>query len=144
MIYYHCNYTTSARTHIYGTPQLPYIFLIWTAKKCLRTCADSDHPAHAGNIIFGPLLSIHSLVSNDSVRRQWKPWSDCADAHDDLGLRCPHMLEDMFSHLAVHMSFHMICEHAPPQFPRFTRWMWLDCLRSDKWSIFYGCLQSQK
>ena len=32
---------------------------------------------------------IHTVVSSDSVSRQWWPWSDCAQA--DLGLRCPHI-----------------------------------------------------
>ena len=41
---------------------------------------------------------IHSIVSNDSVNERGRPWSDCADAHADLGLRCPHMPEDTFSH----------------------------------------------
>ena len=39
-------------------------------------------------------LFIHSIVSNDSVSGQRRPWSDCADAQADLGLRCPHMPED--------------------------------------------------
>ena len=31
---------------------------------------------------------IHSVVSNASVSRQWRPWSS---AQSDLGLGCPHM-----------------------------------------------------
>ena len=38
----------------------------------------------------------HSVVSNDSVSGQWRPWSDCADAQADLDLRCQHMHEDTF------------------------------------------------
>ena len=38
---------------------------------------------------------IHFVVSNDSVKGQWRPWSDCADAQADLGLRCPHIPEDI-------------------------------------------------
>ena len=34
---------------------------------------------------------LHSAVVNDFVREQWRPWTDCADAQADLGLRCPHM-----------------------------------------------------
>ena len=34
---------------------------------------------------------IYSVVPNDSVSGQWRPWSDCTDAQADLGLRCPHM-----------------------------------------------------
>ena len=51
--------------------------------------------------ICSPL--IHSVVSNDSGSGQRRPWSDCADAQADLGLRCPHMLEDMFSHGTVRL-----------------------------------------
>ena len=39
----------------------------------------------------------HPVVSNDSVSYgQRRPWSACADAQADLGLRCPHMPEDTF------------------------------------------------
>ena len=31
-----------------------------------------------------------SVISKDSVSRQWRPWSDCMDAQTDLGLCCPH------------------------------------------------------
>ena len=37
------------------------------------------------------LLSMHSIVSNDSASEQRMPRSDCADAQADLGLRCLHM-----------------------------------------------------
>ena len=39
---------------------------------------------------------IHSVVSNDSVSRQWRSWSECADAQANLGLCCSHMFEDRF------------------------------------------------
>ena len=39
---------------------------------------------------------IHSVVSNDSVSGQWRPWSDCMDVQIDLGFCCPHMSEDTF------------------------------------------------
>ena len=42
---------------------------------------------------------IHSAVSNDSVSGQWMPWSDYVDAKADLGLPCPLMPEDTFSHM---------------------------------------------
>ena len=45
--------------------------------------------------------SIQSVVSNNSVIGQWRPWSDCADAQSDLGLRCPHLPGDTFSHGAA-------------------------------------------
>ena len=38
----------------------------------------------------------HSIVSNDSVSGQRRPWSDCADAQADLGHCCSHMLEDTY------------------------------------------------
>ena len=41
---------------------------------------------------------MHSIVSNDSVSRQWRPRSDCADAQANLGICCPHIPKDMFSH----------------------------------------------
>ena len=67
------------------------------AKKCLRTCAFQSPCAcakyHPG--LCSPF--IHSVVLNDSSSGQWRPWSDCADAQADLGLRCPHMPEDTFS-----------------------------------------------
>ena len=33
---------------------------------------------------------IHSILSNDCVSGQWRPWSDCASAQSDLGLRRLH------------------------------------------------------
>ena len=56
--------------------------------------------------ICSPL--IHSIVSNDSVRGKRRPWSDCADAQADLGLRCPHMLEDTFSHGVTQNVIHFM------------------------------------
>ena len=44
----------------------------------------------------GHLLSIHTFCSIQYVSGQW-PWSDCADAQADLGLRCPHRPEETFS-----------------------------------------------
>ena len=55
-----------------------------------RACAKS-HPG-----ICSP--AIHSVVSSESVGGQRIPRSDCADAQADLGLRSPHLLEDIFSH----------------------------------------------
>ena len=55
--------------------------------------ADSD--LHIHKVSSGPRSPfIHSVVFNDSVSGQWRPWSDCADAQADLGLRCSHMPED--------------------------------------------------
>ena len=47
---------------------------------------------------------IHSLVPNDPVSGQWRPWSDCMDAQADLGHRCSHMPDDTFLHGAAHFS----------------------------------------
>ena len=47
----------------------------------------------------------HSVVPNDSVSGQWRPWSDCANVQSDLGLRCPHMPADTFSHDSTSMKF---------------------------------------
>ena len=49
---------------------------------------------HTG--LFSPF--IHSVVFNDSFRGQWRPWSDCMDLQADLGLHCPHIPKDTFSH----------------------------------------------
>ena len=56
---------------------------------------------HMCKVSSGPLK--YSMLSNDSVCGQRRPISDCADAQSDLGLRCPHMPEDMFSHDAAHL-----------------------------------------
>ena len=71
-------------------------------ENCLRTCAkcaDSHHPARAQSFIW-PLFSIHIFCSiqwfNDSVSGQRWPWSDCADAQSDLGLRCPYARRHVF------------------------------------------------
>ena len=55
---------------------------------------------------------IHSVVSDDFVSGQWRPWSDCADAQADLGLRCPHMPDDTFLLGAANIPF----THMPDMF----------------------------
>ena len=62
-------------------------------------CAKS-HPGICPPLIHWKywVYYLHSIVSNDSVSGQQKPWSDCADAQADLGLRCRHMTKDTFSH----------------------------------------------
>ena len=49
---------------------------------------------------------------NDSFSGRQRSWSDCADAQGDLGLRCPFMPEDMFTHGAVHIlkNLNIACE----------------------------------
>ena len=58
-------------------------------------------PAKFHSGICFPL--IHAVVSNDSVSGQRRPWSDCAGAPSDLGLRLPHMPEDTVSHVAANL-----------------------------------------
>ena len=58
-------------------------------------CACSQY--HPG--LCSPWL--HYVVFKYSVRRQWMPWSECADTLADLGLHCPHASENTFSHGAV-------------------------------------------
>ena len=78
-------------------------------KRCLRACAkctDTDssracsksHPSLCSQLI-------HSIVSNDSVSGQRRPWSDSADTKADLGLRCLHIPENTFSHGAAHVKY---------------------------------------
>ena len=66
---------------------------LWPCPKCAdfrSACAwEKYHPG-----MFSPFVCI--VVSNDSFSEQWRPWSDCADAQADLGLRCPHTPEDTF------------------------------------------------
>ena len=89
---------------------LPYgTYNIWTAssekvlssmrKICGFTSPCACAKYHPG--IRSPF--IRSIVSNDSVRGQRRPWSDCADAQADLGLRCTHICKDTFSHYAAHV-----------------------------------------
>ena len=61
--------------------------------------SDSDSP-HACAKSNPDICSsfIHSVVSSNSVNGQWRPWSDCADAQADLGLRCPYMPTNTFLH----------------------------------------------
>ena len=75
---------------IFSTYIVP-VRVIWAASSenvpSSMLSSDSDHPAHAQSIIRASAF-IHSVVSNDSVSRQWRPWSS---AQSDLGLGCPHM-----------------------------------------------------
>ena len=45
----------------------------------------------------------HSIVYNDSVCGQWRPWSDCTDVQADLGLHCPHKPDNMLLHEVAHV-----------------------------------------
>ena len=56
-------------------------------------------------VLSGPLLSVYTFCGIQWIcNGQWRPWSDCAIMQTDMGLRCPHMPEDTFLHVAVHMS----------------------------------------
>ena len=101
------------------TPKLLTVLVLnldLQTKKCLRTYtkwADSDHPAYLQNIIrlFASRSYIFCSIQRfDSVSRQWRSWSDCADAHANLGLRCPHLPKGTFPHGAENTrEFEMNC-----------------------------------
>ena len=62
---------------------------------------------HMRRFSSGHLLSIETFFSLQcSIFGQQRPWSDCADAQADLGLRCPHMPEYTFSHDEAHIVKH--------------------------------------
>ena len=67
---------------------------------------------------------IHFTVSNDSVSGQWRPWSDCADAQADLGLRRPHMSKDTLLRGAVLMG---IAQRAHSVLPNHCCWLCCSC-----------------
>ena len=48
--------------------------------------------------------STYTTVSIDSVSGQWRPWSACANAQADLGLRCPQIAWGPFMCVAHHMQ----------------------------------------
>ena len=74
---------------------------------CLRTCAigtDSDSSHACAKSPTGiSFLLIQYMVFSDSVNGKRWPWSDCANAQADLGLRCPHLPDDTFSHGATQL-----------------------------------------
>ena len=53
-------------------------------------------------------MRLWSVVSNDSLSGQWGPCSDCVDAQADLGLRCPYMPVETFSHDPAHIIWQTI------------------------------------
>ena len=72
------------------------------AKMCLQACANAQiHPMHAQSDLGICSRMIYSFVANDSLNGQGRHLSDCTDAQADLGLCCPHMLEDTFLHEAA-------------------------------------------
>ena len=78
-------------------------------KKCLRElwCAKyTDSYSSNAFAKFQPGICsplIHSIMSIDYASGQRRPWSDCVDTQVDLGIRCPHMLEDTFTHGATQL-----------------------------------------
>ena len=76
---------------------------VGTCAKCrfrfIRTCAKS----------YSGIGSLLTLLSNASLSGHWRSWSDWAGAQADLGLRCPHMPEDTFSHGAAHIPLEKSC-----------------------------------
>ena len=86
-------------------PQWTGCYSRWAhqVKKCLQIYAkwpDSECKYH----IWLCSLFIHSVISNDSVSRQWRLGSDRADAQADPDLHCQHMTEDTctFLHDTAH------------------------------------------
>ena len=60
-------------------------FYLHVGRRFTSSCACAR--SHSG--LCSPLIL--SIVPNNCVSGQQRPWSDCADAQADLGLRCPHM-----------------------------------------------------
>ena len=84
-----------------GSETFPVSYRPRQAKTCLRTCAEYAFRSSCACAKYHPGLCspfIHSIVFNDFASGQGRPWSDCADAQSDLGLHCPHMRENTFSH----------------------------------------------
>ena len=82
---------------------------------CLRACAifctysdSSNACAKSHTSICSPMM--YFIVSNDSASGQRRPWSDCADAQADLGLRWLPMPEGTFWHGAAHVTYILVLE----------------------------------
>ena len=90
------------------------------AKNCLWTCANCAFRSSRTCAKYHPGLCIpfiHSVVASE-----WMPYSDCADSQVDLGLRCPHMPKDTFSHGTGQLSvIHVIYNLFPDQVLEKTR-----------------------
>ena len=99
--------------------------LIWAFPVYIKQKSASEHAQNAkiqvilriSKVSFR-LPFIHSVVSNGSVSRQWKPWSNCMDFQANLGPRClhtaqrhvfswhAHIVEGPFSHVTYHTHVH--------------------------------------
>ena len=91
---------------------------------------------------------VHCQVSNNSVSGQRRPWSDCAEAQVDVGLRCPHMLKDTFSqghcsdydafgHMGTWKILRSLLIHSTGLWCSVTSYgiVWLvDCIVKQQWS----------
>ena len=84
------------------TCHLDFWIIIWTASSekvpsNICKCTDSDQPVPNAKFHLGFCFPfVHSLVSDNSVSWQWKPWSDSGYVQADLGLPCPHKLKIVF------------------------------------------------
>ena len=100
-------------------------------KNCLQTCAictDSDHSGYAQSLI----RAFYSVVCNDFVLGQWRPWLDTMDVQSDLGLRCPHMPKDRLLHGVAHVSI-----------IKATQYAWrLSVIFTQETAFVTSCLQS--
>ena len=64
--------------------------------------AQNAHPMYALSHPGIWSLFTQPIVSNDSVSRQQRPWSDCANAQSDQGLCCPQRPKT-FAHGGCHL-----------------------------------------
>ena len=82
---------------IWATPRENVYSNMRNTRRFRSSCACAKY--HPG--LCSPF--IHSVLSKEYVSEQWRPWSDCAFAQSDLGLRSPHMPEDKFSQGAANL-----------------------------------------
>ena len=82
-------FPTGHSINLMFTMLFPFIYAPRRAKMCGLTSSCACAKSHPG--ICSPLK--HSIVANKCVCRQYRPWSDCAEAQANLVLRCPHMPE---------------------------------------------------
>ena len=89
---------------IFRMKKVPYLLLcgkgvivIWATSETYPKCAVRSSCTCTKNHLGLCSPFIYSVVSNDSVSWQWRPWSDCTDVQAQLDLPCLHMLEDVFT-----------------------------------------------
>ena len=71
-------------------------YAIWEQRRSRRACASVQ------SVLDFLCSSTYAIISIDSVNGQRRPWSACAYAQADLGLRCPILHKALFVH---HMTF---------------------------------------